>query len=66
MAKVGPHGLQGLLTLTIHRGQNIKDVQLIGKQDPYCKVHLGKESSRPRFIKMVVLPQYGINHLFLT
>jgi hypothetical protein len=40
--------LQGRLTITVHRGTDVKDVQLVGKQDPYCKVKLGNEKFKTK------------------
>jgi hypothetical protein len=39
---------KGKLTLTVHRGEELRDVQLIGKQDPYCELTIGSEKFKTK------------------
>jgi len=34
------------IAIEIHEGKDLRDVQLIGKQDPYVEVHVGAQKSR--------------------
>jgi len=34
--------MHGKLMLTVHRAENLREVQLIGKQDPYVEVRFGE------------------------
>lgn len=39
---------KGQLTITAHKGESLRDVQTIGKQDPYCKLTAGSESFKTK------------------
>ena len=41
----------GYLVITCKEGRNMKNMELLGKQDPYCRVNLGSEKKRSRTIK---------------
>ena len=44
--------LVGMLVATLYEGRNLKNMELIGKQDPYCKYTLGKKlKKRTRTVK---------------
>lgn len=36
--------LSGELSLTVHRGAELRDVAAIGKQDPFCRITVGSEA----------------------
>jgi len=40
--------MHGKLTLTVHRAENLREVQLIGKQDPYVEIKFGEYSYKTR------------------
>ena len=43
---------EGILVVTCFEGRNLKNMELIGKQDPYCKFTLGKKiKKRTRTVK---------------
>ena len=43
---------EGVLVVTAFEGRNLKNMELIGKQDPYCKFTLGKKlKKRTRTVK---------------
>ena len=43
---------EGMLVITAYEGRNLKNMELIGKQDPYCKYTLGKKlKKRTRTVK---------------
>jgi Ca2+-dependent lipid-binding protein len=37
---------EGVLVVTAYEGRNLKNMELIGKQDPYCKYTIGKKLKR--------------------
>jgi hypothetical protein len=41
-------GLSGKLTLTIHKGKDLKDTNLLSKQDPYVEVWVEKEKFKTK------------------
>jgi Ca2+-dependent lipid-binding protein len=38
--------LIGMLSVTIYEGRNLKNMELVGKQDPYCKFDFGKKYTK--------------------
>jgi Ca2+-dependent lipid-binding protein len=42
------HPMIGMLTLTVHRGSDLHNVQLAGKMDPYFTIKVGNEQYRSR------------------
>ena len=42
---------EGLLVITCYEGRNLKNMELIGKQDPYCKFTLGTAKQRTKTVK---------------
>lgn len=42
--------LVGILSITTIEGRNLKSMELIGKQDPYCKFELGSYSKRGKTV----------------
>ncbi|TYZ61445.1 hypothetical protein PybrP1_011963 [[Pythium] brassicae (nom. inval.)] len=51
--------LVGMLSLVLMEGRNLKSMELIGKQDPYCKLSIGGFSKRGKTI-----PKGGRNPYF--
>ena len=43
--------MQGVLVITCYEGRNLKNMELIGKMDPYCKFTLGKEKKQTKVVK---------------
>lgn len=41
----------GMLSFVLLEGRNLKSMELIGKQDPYCKLSIGQYSKRGRTIQ---------------
>jgi Ca2+-dependent lipid-binding protein len=39
---------RGVLELTFHEGKELRDVQTLGKQDPYVKVKIGKKDDKTK------------------
>merc|ERR1719230_2456589 len=36
----------GMLSVTLYEGRNLKNMELVGKQDPYCKFDFGKNYTK--------------------
>lgn len=51
--------LIGMLSVTLVEGRNLKSMELIGKQDPYCKLSIGSFSKRGKTV-----PKGGRNPYF--
>lgn len=43
--------LVGMIAITLMEGRNLKSMELIGKQDPYCKLAIGSFSKRGKTIQ---------------
>ena len=42
---------RGMLVVTSVEGRNLKNMEMIGKQDPYCKFTLGKTECKGKTVK---------------